>query len=307
MGANNSIPVDDSKPEYSVELQLTCDVSIEELIQIAEDAGRAILEVYKEDSKWDVEIKGDNSPLTRADKEANELICTRLAMMAPHIPIISEENKITAYEIRKKFQYYWLVDPLDGTREFIKRNGQFTVNIALVSEGAPVLGVVSIPCQNRTYWAVKGNGAWRRENGDPKQQVQIRAREYDLSDSGLNIVASNTHMDSRTQEFINLFNEPKLVQCGSSIKLLMVAEGTADIYPRLAPTCEWDTAAADIIVREAGGLVLQAGKTTSKGEMLEDWREVLQKENVVVYNKEDLLNPFFVVFGHRRGVVAPKV
>lgn len=287
------------KPEYTVEIQFTCQVPIEEVIATAEAAGKAILGIYNgEASKWEVELKADNSPLTRADRDANAIICEALDKISPHIPIVSEEEKQLGYQIRKEFQYHWCVDPLDGTKEFLKRNGEFTVNIALIQGSTPVLGVVHVPCQGKTYWAVKGKGAYVREG---QQQRRIECAEFGLEDPNLLIVGSASHASKETEEFVGLFTTPQFKSVGSSLKLLLVAEGSAHIYPRLAPTSEWDTAAADVIVREAGGVVLQAGVCDDKGVCKEDWKEVLLKELPLEYNKPSLLNPFFIVFGKRRG------
>lgn len=277
--------------------QFKCDVEIEEVIKTAEAAGQAIMAIYQEESKWEVDYKSDHSPLTRADRDANHVICEELMRITPHIPIVSEENAKLPYDVRKKFQYFWLVDPLDGTKEFLKRNGEFTVNIALVQNNVPVLGVVHVPVSGKTYWAVKGKGAWLKE-GD--KQSRVKAAEFSLDEPGLTIVASSSHMSKETQEFVNIFVQPQFKQVGSSLKLLMVAEGAAHIYPRLAPTCEWDTCAADIIVREAGGVCIQAGACDSQGNALEDWKEAGLKEQPLVYNKQEFLNPFFIVFGARK-------
>eukprot|EP00882_Tetradesmus_deserticola_P031354 GHRQ01035453.1.p1 GENE.GHRQ01035453.1~~GHRQ01035453.1.p1 ORF type:complete len:249 (+),score=124.84 GHRQ01035453.1:145-891(+) len=247
-------------------------------------------------------MKGDESPLTKADTESNRIICEGLQRVSPHVPIISEENKTLPHSIRKNYQYCWVVDPLDGTKEFIKRNGEFTVMIGLVQGSTAVLGVVHVPVSGKTYYAVAGKGAYVRDAAGSTQQV--RAKEFAVSDPGLVLVGSTSHANptnnTAMKDFVELFNSPQFSSYGSSLKLLMVAEGTAHVYPRLAPTMEWDTAAADIIVKEAGGVVLQAGRITGKGELLEDWKDVLMKELPMEYNKEDLLNPCFVVFGKRR-------
>jgi len=196
---------------------------------------------------------------------------------------------------------------LDGTKEFLKRNGQFTVNIALLQGSTPVLGVVQVPATGKVYWAAKGQGAWVKGGPSSESQNQpqtptskrLQAALYEPSAPGLTIVGSSSHWSSETAEFFSQFKDPTFRQLGSSLKLLMVAEGDAHIYPRLAPTCEWDTAAAHVIVTEAGGSVIQAGKCDSKGHALEDWRAVLEKDDPVVYNKEDPLNPYFVVYGRR--------
>ena len=218
--------------------------------------------------------------------------------VAPHVPIVSEENKQVSYEIRKKYQYSWCVDPLDGTKEFIKRNGQFTVNIALLEHDTPVLGVVQVPVSGKVYFAAKGQGAFVKDGPDAPAR-RIHVQEFSKDSEGLTIVGSASHSSVATTEFVSQYKNPVFQQLGSSLKLLMVAEGAAHIYPRLAPTCEWDTAAAHAIVTEAGGVVLQAGACDSKGAPLEDWKEALSKEAPVVYNKEHPLNPYFVVYGKR--------
>lgn len=285
-----------------MELRIAVGVPVEEVVTLAEAAGKAILDIYNSEvSKWEVELKSDNSPLTKADRVANQIICHGLNQISPHIPIISEENKILAYDIRKKYEYFWLVDPVDGTKEFLKRNGEFTVNIALVYRNEPVLGVVHVPCTAKTYWAVKEKGAWVREGAaSERKQQRISAAQFSLNQRGLSIVGSSSHPSKETAEFMQMFEEPEIMQVGSSLKLLMVAEGSAHIYPRMVPCCEWDTAAADIIVREAGGVVLQAGACTGDNQALEDWKAALLKEQPLTYNKENLLNPWFVVFGQRK-------
>lgn len=297
MGTAASTPV--SKPQHiTVEFDVACQVPVDKVISISEEAGKAIMAIY-DTADHGVEYKGDNSPLTLADTESNHIICEGLQRINPHIPIISEETRAMAYDIRKNYQYCWIVDPLDGTKEFIKRNGEFTVMIGLVQGGTPVLGVVHVPVSGKTYYAVAGKGAYVRDAEG--NTTPIQCKEFSISDFGLTIVGSASHKGTgATDEFTELFESPKFSTLGSSLKLLMVAEGEAHVYPRMAPTMEWDTAAADIIVKEAGGVVLQAGKVTGKGELLEDWRDVLVKEQPLDYNKEDLLNPCFVVFGKRK-------
>lgn len=184
--------------------QFKCELEIDSVIRTAEAAGAAVMQIYKEESKWEVEIKADHSPLTRADREANHIICEDLLRMTPHVPIVSEENKKLPYEYRNNFQYFWLIDPLDGTKEFLKRNGEFTVNIALIQGGVPVLGVVHVPVTGKTYWAVKGKGAWLKE-GD--SQKRIKCAEFNLDDPGLTIVASSSHGSKETNEFISVFDK----------------------------------------------------------------------------------------------------
>jgi 3'(2'), 5'-bisphosphate nucleotidase len=248
-------------------------IEINDIIGIAKLAGDAILDIYNQD--FAVEYKDDSSPLTLADKAANEIICERLTKLYPQIPIISEENKETPYEIRRQYEYFWLVDPLDGTKEFVKKNGEFTVNIALIHSGNPVLGVVYAPVIDTLYYAKKGEGAFKNS------QNQITKLPITRNDDKLIIVASKSHNTPQTQEFIENIETDKqkeFVSMGSSLKLCLVAEGAADVYPRLAPTMEWDTAAADAVVRESGKNTLD-----------------FETKMPLVYNKTSLLNPFFVV------------
>ena len=233
-------------------------------------AGAEILKIY-ESGDFSVESKADNSPLTLADKASHLAIVKGLEETG--IPILSEEGKSISYEERKDWEYFWMIDPLDGTKEFIKKNGEFTVNIALIREGRPVLGVVYTPVLEDMFVAIKGEGAHKND-----QRIQVNA--FNLSDKDLKVVASRSHLNEETQQFLDQLDEPEIVSKGSSLKLLMVAEGAADLYPRYAPTMEWDTAAAQIVVEEAGGKVL-----------------IKDSKDPVRYNKEDLLNPYFLVVG----------
>lgn len=277
--------------QFSVEQR----IDVRDVIRVAERAGDVIMKVYQ--GSMDVEYKSDDSPLTRADTEANEVICAELRRIAPHVPIVSEELRQQPFSVREAYQYFWCVDPLDGTKEFIKRNGQFTVNIALIRKDTPILGVVHTPCQSKTHWAVEGKGAFKLEAG---VESRIECAAFDPSEPGLTLVASNSHNNPATAEFAAQFKDPKFSQLGSSLKFLLVAEGAAHAYPRLAPTMEWDTAAAHVIVTEAGGSVIQAGRCDNKGNALEDWKTVVAKNMPVVYNKPDLLSPFFVAYGKRK-------
>ncbi len=250
---------------------------IDELKSIARQAGAAILDIY-ETADFGVEVKSDDSPLTRADQASNRVICKGLEQLSDQYPILSEENKMIDYDDRKDYHRYWCVDPLDGTKEFIKKNGEFTVNIALIEKGRSVLGVVYIPVTDEMYWAEKGSGA-HKQVGDAAP-VQIHTATYSESDSGLVLVCSRSHLNDATAAFLKRYDKPQTLSRGSSLKFLSIAEGEAHIYPRLAPTMEWDTAAAQIILEEAGGSVTQYGK-----------------DEPVVYNKADLLNPHFVARG----------
>ncbi|MBI3141333.1 MAG: 3'(2'),5'-bisphosphate nucleotidase CysQ [Bacteroidetes bacterium] len=235
------------------------------------------MEIYKSDQEnWDIEVKGDHSPLTVADKLANELICNGLESAFPAMPIISEERKVTPYAERKHWEYCWLVDPLDGTKEFIKRNGEFTVNIALVAKGNPILGVVYVPVSGALYHATKGEGAYRIDKeGNKTRLASIPIQE---NQKAVKIVASRSHLNEETTKFVAQYESAELISAGSSLKFLLIAEGKAQVYPRLAPTMEWDTAAAQIVVEESGGRVVDTA-----GVALQ-------------YNKKDLLNPHFIAY-----------
>lgn len=253
-------------------------IIISELISIAKKAGAEILQVYESGTEnWDISFKGDSSPLTIADKLSNDIINEELVKLFPEIPIISEENKEISYQIRKNFNLFWLIDPLDGTKEFINRNGEFTVNIALIQDHSPVGGIVYVPVQEKMYYAQKGLGAFIIEKGNKKQ---IEAAAFSKDQKKIRIVASRSHMNRETTKFISQFEEAEITSIGSSLKLLLIAEGKAHIYPRLGPTMEWDTAAAHAIVNEAGGRVFR-----------------YDKEIDLEYNKENMLNPYFITMG----------
>ena len=263
------------------------DINIGDIVHIAKSAGDAIMEIYNQD--FTIEYKDDKSPLTEADTKSNEIICTALEALNStfkiqhptfqSIPIMSEEGKMIAYDERKDWEYYWCIDPIDGTKEFIKKNGEFTVNIALIYKDTPILGVVYAPALKDMYKAKQGEGAFKNN-----QKLPLTVNSS--PEKSLTIVASKSHLSEETQEFIdNLtsnIQNPTFISKGSSLKLVMVAEGTADIYPRLAPTMEWDTAAADAIVRESGKMTYQYSEPrTPNPEPLK-------------YNKKDLLNPWFI-------------
>lgn len=252
---------------------------VEEVVRIARAAGAAIMEIYKAADKEDLQIqnKADESPLTIADRAANAIICAGLQTLPIKYPIVSEENKAIPYEERFTFDYHWLVDPLDGTKEFIKKNGEFTVNIALIHNGSPVMGVVYAPVLDEMYWAVQGAGAYLEKGGE---KTKLQAASFVMTDPGLGVVCSRSHLNDDTRAFIDGLKEPNLVATGSSLKFLILAKGDAHLYPRLAPTSEWDTGAAQSILEEAGGKVIN-----------QDTGAPLQ------YNKESLLNPHFIAYG----------
>ena len=242
--------------------------------EIARQAGAAIMEIYKDESKFNVEQKGDNSPLTAADKAANDIIVTGLESLSVNYPIISEENKLVDYEVRKDYNHSWLVDPLDGTKEFIKRNGEFTVNIALIQGQEPIMGVVYVPATGEMYWASKGEGAHYEIGG---KQEKLQTKSFNKSQKGIRVVCSRSHINEETQQMMDELLEPEIVSKGSSLKFLIIAKGEAEFYPRIGPTMEWDTGAAHVILTEAGGTVTEYGKDTP-----------------LLYNKENLLNPYFI-------------
>jgi 3'(2'), 5'-bisphosphate nucleotidase len=245
--------------------------------RIAQKAAEAILVVY-ESEDFGVEGKADMSPLTKADQAANEIIIAGLKKLAVQFPIISEENKEIPYAERKDFDTFWLVDPLDGTKEFIKRNGEFTVNIALIHHGEVILGVVQVPVTGDLYYAAKGQGAWCQTGNLSRR---LSTTKYTNQQPGLRLVCSRSHMNQETTDFVAHYNQPELVSKGSSLKFMLIAAAEAEIYPRLGPTMEWDTAAAQIVVEEAGGRVVRYPENTP-----------------LRYNKEVLLNPSFIVYGN---------
>ncbi|MCB1191317.1 MAG: 3'(2'),5'-bisphosphate nucleotidase CysQ [Leptospiraceae bacterium] len=234
-------------------------------------AGKAILEVY-ETGDFEIETKADDSPLTKADKKSHGIIFQSL--QETNIPILSEEGLDIPYSERRKWEYFWLVDPLDGTKEFIKKNGEFTVNIALVQNGKPILGVVYIPVLEKLYYGLKDMGAFLEENGNVTK-LPFNKNETDT----VRIVASRNYLNDETKKFINLYPKQELLSLGSSLKFMLLAEGNADVYPRLAPTSEWDTAASQAIVEITGGKIINFAT----------------KENLT-YNKENLINPFFIAY-----------
>lgn len=248
------------------------DINIEQVCQIARDAGAAIMQVY--DGDHAVEYKKDLSPLTAADKASHEVIASGLEQFLPTVPVLSEEGAEVPYAERKQWEQFWLVDPLDGTKEFIKRNGEFTVNIALIENGQPVLGVVYVPVQDRMYWGIAGEGAWMQQGQADTQSIHVRKPD---NEKGLTVVMSRSHPSKELEEYLYGINVAEALPVGSSLKLCVVAEGKADIYPRLGPTMEWDTAAGHAVVVAAGGLVKK-----TNGHPL-------------TYNKEELLNPYFIV------------
>ncbi|MFE8071098.1 3'(2'),5'-bisphosphate nucleotidase CysQ [Marinobacteraceae bacterium S3BR75-40.1] len=243
-----------------------------DVLRIADEASEKILRIYTTD--FHVTYKEDDSPLTAADLASHDIIVQGLRRLTPDIPILSEEQSAIPWSERKHWRTFWLVDPIDGTKEFLHRTGEFTVNIALVHDRKPILGVVTAPALKEAYWGAKGEGAWKRyRNG------RIRRISVVVPPEAKRVVASKSHMNEETRAFIDKLGEHELVQAGSSLKFCQIAEGRADIYPRLGPTCEWDTGAAQAVLEAAGGRV-----QTVEGKPLE-------------YGKEDVLNPHFIAAG----------
>jgi 3'(2'), 5'-bisphosphate nucleotidase len=246
---------------------------LDETLVLAQRAGRAILEVYESD--FAVTHKEDESPLTQADLAAHRLIVEALARLAPELPCLSEEGADIPYATRRAWTRYWLVDPLDGTREFVKRNGEFTVNIALVEGHRPVLGVIHAPVLGLTYGAARGIGAFRL---DATRRVAIRTRPLPERPA---FVVSRSHRDAALDAILARAPAHDAIGKGSSLKFCLVADGSADFYPRLGPTSEWDTAAGQCLVEQAGGAVWRLPELTALG----------------CNEKESLLNPSFAVVG----------
>ncbi|MBK1833367.1 3'(2'),5'-bisphosphate nucleotidase CysQ [Roseibacillus ishigakijimensis] len=252
-------------------------IDVPALLAATKRAGEVILEVYARD--FEVEYKGDDSPLTEADQKGNAVLMEFLRGAHPEIPIISEENKTVDYEERRHWERFWLVDPLDGTKEFIKKNGEFTVNVALIEKGVPVLGVVYRPTTGTFHLGVVGEGAWRITG---EEEVQLQSQPHYQTLEKVRVVASRSHLTPEVEQFVADLKaagkEVEFLSAGSSLKLCLVAEGEADVYPRFGPTMEWDTGAAHAVALAAGRQV----NSRETGEAL-------------AYNKENLLNPYFLV------------
>ena len=247
---------------------------VEPIVALAQDAGRAILEVYSTD--FDVQSKDDASPLTQADLASHRWIDAGLRSLTPDIPIISEESGLPGFDERSQWKRYWLVDPLDGTKEFVNRNDEFTVNIAPIENHRPILGVVYVPVLDRTYIGCEGLGAQRRDGDGAPTAIQVTKS----SKVPVRVVGSRSHRSESVDRYLEKIGDVDMVPMGSSLKFCVIAEGGADLYPRLGLTSEWDTAAAQAVVEQAGGRVV-----TLDGKPMK-------------YNtKENILNPHFFVVG----------
>ena len=240
------------------------------------EAGNRIMELY--DDVFEISEKDDQTPLTSADIASNQIIMEGLQNVDPFFPVISEESRPAAFAERRNWQAYWLVDPLDGTKEFIKHNDEFTVNIALIYQQKPVIGVIHAPALNATYFASRGRGAFKLEGNKKAQRIHVR----NLRKGRVTIAGSRSHATSEMNRFLKELNKYDFIQMGSSIKFCRVAEGAVDLYPRLGPTYEWDSAAGQCIVEEAGGLVTDT------------------RMRILRYNtKKSILNPNLIAFGDR--------
>ena len=247
---------------------------LEQLVDISRRAGLAILEWY--DGDMGITKKADDSPLTKADLASHQLIQAELTRLWPEIPVLSEESAVIPWQTRQSWKQYWLVDPLDGTKEFINRNGEFTVNIALIRDHEPVIGVVHVPVTDVSYFGARETGAFRQQGTAVATAIQVR--QPAAVPAG--IVGSRSHANPELADQLNALGPHDLISMGSSLKFCRVAEGLADFYPRLGPTCEWDTAAAQAVVEAAGGRVVKID-----GSALQ-------------YNRKEIyLNPFFFVIG----------
>lgn len=248
---------------------------LEGVLAVSSEAAHEIMDVYR--SEFAVQSKSDRTPLTQADMRAHKAICTGLRELDDSIPVLSEESAAVSYQERGAWSRYWLVDPLDGTREFIKRNDEFTVNIALIEDHAPVLGVVTVPAAGAVYYACRGGGAFRKDGTSPARPIHTRVtRPKHVSMAG-----SRSHGTPEQERFtMALGDSAEIIAIGSALKFCLVAEGKVDIYPRFGPTSEWDTAAAQCVVEEAGGRVL-----------------TLELEPLRYNTGESLINPHFLVIG----------
>ncbi|MGX1201857.1 3'(2'),5'-bisphosphate nucleotidase CysQ [Marinobacter sp. MBR-105] len=244
-----------------------------DVIKIADEASEKVLHIYQSDFK--VNYKEDHSPITAADIASHDMIVKGLRQISRDIPILSEEGAEIPWEERKKWRRFWLIDPIDGTKDFTQRTGEFTVNIAMIEDGEPVMGVVTAPALKEAFWGIRGEGAHMRDRTGRVHRIRVAEPKETLR-----VVASKNHLNEETRAFIDTLGAHETVQAGSSLKFCRIAEGHADMYPRMGPTSEWDTAAAHAVLVAAGGKV-----QTPEGQPL-------------VYGKENILNPNFIAAGN---------
>ena len=250
--------------------------NIHNLIEISKEAGEVILEIYK--TNFDIQIKKDSSPLTQADLASHQIITSGLKKLTPNIPILSEESCNISQRERAKWKEYWLIDPLDGTKEFIKKNGEFTTNIAYIKKNKPMFGMIFAPVLNELYWGSEENGSYilKGESQRKPEKIQVSNKKK----GNLSIVSSRSHQSSELKAFLKKLNKCKFIHIGSSLKFCLVAKGDAEIYPRLGPTSEWDTAAGDAIIRGANGII----RDTLGGELKYNMREKFINPSFIVAN-----------------------
>ena len=254
---------------------LVAGVSVESVLALARRAGDAILDVYAAGDAVDVSVKSDDSPLTEADRRAHAVIDQGLRALTPDVPILSEEGRDIAHEERRGWTSFWLVDPLDGTREFVARNGEFTVNIALIDGGRPVFGVILVPVSEMLYWGGVGAGAWRDDAEGNREPIATRP----ATGGGEVVVCSRSHRSPELEQYLASIPVAESLAVGSALKFCVVAEGRASLYPRFGPTMEWDTGAGQALVEAAGGRVVLA----------------TDRDQPLRYNKSCLRNPDFLV------------
>lgn len=257
------------------------DIDVLRLLQIAADAAGEIMNVYR--TSFHVQYKSDRSPLTEADVRSHRVIESSLLHHFPSIPVLSEESNQILFDQRKNWNRFWLIDPLDGTKEFVNRNNDFTVNIALIEDGKPVVGVVYVPVTQVCFVGIVGKGSFKIENSEKCFQLPFSENSHYENLSIVRVVASRSHLSNETIDFVNKLKDKGknvvFVSRGSSLKLCMIAENTADVYPRFAPTMEWDTAAAQAVVEAVGKKVLN-----------------FDSQQPLFYNKVSLQNPYFIAY-----------
>lgn len=247
------------------------------IIDLLKQAGQAIM-TYYHDLTFDVEIKSDNSPVTSADLASDSILTAGLQQLTPLWPVISEEATHYTYDQRKAMEYFWLLDPLDGTKEFLNHTDEFTINLALIHDESPVAGFIFMPVTNELYFAIKGYGSFQVLESNI--EIPIQVSNFTLDDSHLRVVSSRNYTDPRTDTYIRHLQSPTIIAKGSALKFVWIAKGAADYYPRMIHIMEWDTAAGQILIEEAGGKLVEA----SSGKPLK-------------YNKPVMVNPYFIASG----------
>lgn len=248
-----------------------------DISDLLDRASDAIMHIYKR-NQYHSNLKADQSPVTEADLVSHKIITEGLQSLYPDIPVLSEESTHTAYNIRKEYDYMWLLDPLDGTKEFINRTDEFSINLALIHKGKAVMGYIHLPVFRKLYYAIHQKGAFETVGMATRK---LEAARFSLLDSGLKVVGSRSHMDHKTKQYIDELDKPQLIALGSALKFISIATGEAHYYPRMIHIMEWDTAAGQILIEEAGGSLVDA----NTGKPL-------------VYNKEVLTNPHFIAAGN---------